>query len=199
MQDLCGPQWLPSMVTIASSAPSDLRPCQKYFRAPLQFDEDKTALIFESKWRDCPLPIVDPLTRRRVEAEVQARQAEILSDFPRTIRLILRTKLLTGKFSMDSVAAMLDMHRRTLDRRLNQHGMHYGQVVESVKNEVACQLLRDTHLPIHQVARSLGYTTAGNFSTAFHRWTGVAPSTYRRLSPPPKAIAAAHAAKRIHS
>jgi AraC-like DNA-binding protein len=45
---------------------------------------------------------------------------------------------------------------------------------------VACQLLRDTHLQMQQIAASLCYANAANFSTAFRRWTGVTPRVYRR-------------------
>lgn len=81
---------------------------------------------------------------------------------------------------MDSVAALLGMHRRTLDRRLKQHGIRYGDVLETVKGDVARQLLRDTHLQMQEMAESLGYASAANFSTAFRRWTGITPSAYRR-------------------
>lgn len=47
LQDLCGPGWLPAVVTIAGSAPSNLRPCQKFFQAPLRFDSEESSLIFE--------------------------------------------------------------------------------------------------------------------------------------------------------
>jgi AraC-like DNA-binding protein len=88
--------------------------------------------------------------------------------------------MMTGECSMDSVAARLFMHRRTLDRRLKQHGLLYGEVLESVKREMACRLLCDTQLQIQQIAESLLYASAANFSTAFHRWTGVTPSAFRR-------------------
>jgi AraC-like DNA-binding protein len=180
LQDLCGPGWLPAVVTFASSAPSNLRPCHKFFRVPLRFDSDESSLIFESHWLTRPLPEVDPSKRRQIEAEVLARRAVSLANFPTTIRNILRKQLVIGEFSMDSVAALLGMHRRTLDRKLKQHGMLYGELLDSVKREVACELLRDTHLQIQKVAESLRYSSAANFATAFHRWTGVTPSAYRR-------------------
>jgi AraC-like DNA-binding protein len=180
LQDLCGARWLPTVVTVASNTPSNLRPCHQFFRAPLRFESDESSLIFESHWCDRPLPPVDPLKRRQIEAEVLARRAAILTDFPTAFRNILRKQLVAGEFSMDSVAALLGMHRRTLDRKLKRHGMLYGELVESVKRDVACQLLRDTGLQMQQVAESLRYSSAANFSTAFRRWTGVTPSTYRR-------------------
>jgi AraC-like DNA-binding protein len=180
LQDLCGPSWLPTVVTIASSAPSNLRPCQRFFRAPLRFDSDESSLVFESHWRDRQLPPLDSVVRQQVEAEVLARRDELLADFPVTLRNVLRKHLAIGEFSMDTVASLLGMHRRTLDRKLKRHGVLYGELLESVKCDVACQLLRDTHLPMQQVAESLRYTSATNFSTAFRRWTGVTPSAYRR-------------------
>lgn len=180
LQDLCGPGWLPAVVTFASSAPTNLRPCQKFFRAPLRFDCDESALIFESRWLDRPRPPVDPHERRQVEAALRARQAAILADFTATVRRIVRKQLLIGDCSMDTVAAQLGMHRRTLDRRLKTRGTLYGDVLESVKCNVACQLLRDTRLQLQQVAESLHYSSAANFATAFRRWTGVTPSEYRR-------------------
>lgn len=182
LQDLCGPAWLPTVVTIAGSAPSNLHACQRFFRSPLRFDSDETALYFEGHWLDRPLPPVDPRVRREIEIQVQARREAILADFPTTLRHILRRQLILGEISMDAVAARLAMHRRTLDRRLKQHGLDYRDVLESVKHDVACQLLRDTHLPMQDIAEALQYTSAANFSTAFRRWTGMTPSAYRRLT-----------------
>ncbi|MBK6452628.1 MAG: AraC family transcriptional regulator [Proteobacteria bacterium] len=180
LQELCGSKWLPIVITVASKAPSNLRPCQKFFRAPVRFDSDETALVFDSQWLEWPLPSLDPLKRRQIEAEVRARHISIMADFPTTFRRVLRKQLFTGEFSMDSIAALLGIHRRTLDRRLKQHDMFYSEMLMSVKCEVACQLLRDTHLKMQQVAESLQYVSAANFSTAFRRWTGLTPSAYRR-------------------
>jgi len=82
---------------------------------------------------------------------------------------------------MDSVAAIFGIHRRTLDRRLQRRGTTYSEILASVQSDVACQLLRDTAMPVQQVAESLGFASAANFSTAFRRWTGVTPTEYRRV------------------
>lgn len=179
LRDLCGPEWLPTLVTVAGNSPSNIRPCQKFFHAPLRFNSDESALVFESHWLERPLPTLDRSLRRQVRAEVQVRKAAVFGDFPAFIRQILRKKLVEGELSMECVAARLGMHRRTLDRRLKACGLVYSEVLEEVKHDVACQLLRDTRLPIHEIAAALRYSSAANFSTAFRRWTGVTPRTYR--------------------
>lgn len=180
LQDLCGPDCRPTVVTFAIGAPSNLRPCHQFFRAPLRFDWGETALVFESRWLERPLRHVTALVRRRVQAEVRRRQAAILGDFPTSFRRVLRRQLVIGKFSMDSIATGLGMHRRTLDRRLTQHGLKYGEVLESVLCDTGSQLLRDTDLPVRQVAEALHYANSANFAAAFRRWNGMTPSEYRK-------------------
>ncbi len=46
--------------------------------------------------------------------------------------------------------------------------------------ETAAQLLRDTQLRLWQIAELVGYSCLSVFGTAFDRWAGERPSTYRR-------------------
>jgi AraC-like DNA-binding protein len=180
LQDLCGPAMLPAVVTFACGGPSNLRPLHKYFHTPLRFESDESALIFERRWLDRPLPPIDPGTRRQIESQVRDEQARALEDFPTAVRLMLRKQLLIGDCSMEGVAAMLGMHRRTVDRHLQRHGVRYGELLESVQKDAARQLLLDTHLQVQQVAETMHFSSAANFATAFRRWTGMTPSEYRK-------------------
>jgi AraC-like DNA-binding protein len=182
LKQLCGAGFQPAAATFASRAPTDLRPIHSFFRAPVRFDSDESAVIFERRWLDQPLPPVDPQTRRKAEAAMNAQRDVLMSDLPATVRRLLRKHLLLGQCSMDDVADQLGMHRRTLDRRLQRRGMQYSDLLESVKTDVAQQLLRDTDMQVQQVAESLGFSSAANFATAFRRWTGITPSEYRRQS-----------------
>ena len=180
LQELCGKQWAPAVVTFATRAPANLRPLHHFFRAPLRFDSSESAVVFEQHWLDQPLAPVDPALRRQVQAEVDARQAAIEADFPATVRHILRKQIISGSTGMDDTSALLGIHRRTLDRHLHRHGVRYRELLESVKEEVARQLLRDTRMQVQQIAEALQFSTPANFTTAFRRWTGVTPSEYRR-------------------
>jgi len=180
LRELCGPGFQPTVVTFASRAPADLRPLHRFFRAPLRFDSEESAVVFERHWLDRPLPPVDPEFRQQVQSEMRAQRALLMADFPAAVRRVLRKQLLAGHCSMDQVAGLLGMHRRTLDRHLQRHGIAYGDLAEAVKSDVARQLLRDTGMQVRQVAESLHFSSAANFATAFRRWTGVTPSEFRR-------------------
>lgn len=180
VQDLCGRTWSPTVVTVACRGPSSVRSCQRFFGAPVRFDSDETALVFERHWLDRPLPPVPARVRHQVERDVLALEIQLHADFPATVRRLVRKQLMFRRCSMDEIAALLGMHRRTLDRKLQRRGVQFSELVESVKQEVARQLLRDTGLRVQQVAESLQFSTAANFATAFRRWTGITPSAFRR-------------------
>lgn len=182
LQDLLGRTWRPTVITVASRAPANPRPAQTHFGAPLRFDSDESAVVFEKAWLDRQLPPVDPLVRQRIEAAARAQRTAILADLPATVRRILRKQLIIGDCTMDHVAAMLGIHRRTLDRHLQVHDVQFGELLESVKHDVARQLLRDTDLQVQQIAEALHFSTAANFATAFRRWAAMTPSEYRRRS-----------------
>jgi len=180
LRDLCGPGFQPVAATFASRGPTDLRPVHGFFRAPVRFDSEESAVIFERRWLDRPLPPIDPRARQQAEAAMREQRDLLLADLPTTLRRVLRKQFLLGRCSMHNVADQMGMHRRTLDRQLQRHGVLYSDLLVAVKRDVAEQLLRDTDMQVQQVAESLGFSSAANFATAFRRWTGVRPSEFRR-------------------
>jgi AraC-like DNA-binding protein len=179
LRDLFGPQWRARAVTFACRAPKHPRSMQRHFDAPLRFDCAETAVHFESHWLERPLPPVDPQLRAELQAAVEAGRAAMLEDLPAVVRRLVRKQILLGPVSMSDVASFLSMHRRTLDRHLQRSGARYGDIVESVRKDIARQLLRDTTMPIQQIAESVRYSSAANFATAFRRSAGMTPSEYR--------------------
>jgi AraC-like DNA-binding protein len=180
LQDLCGPAFLPVGVTFATRPAANQRLLRRYFRSPIQFDSCESAVLFARHWLQEPLTPVDTATRRKVLARIRQRHGQMLADFPSTVRRIVRKQMLVGRFSMDDIAAQLSMHRRTLDRHLQRHGLRYGELLESVREDAARHLLRDTRMPIQRIAESVHFSSAANFATAFRRRSGITPSEYRR-------------------
>lgn len=180
LRQLCGPGFLPTVVTFACRSPSNLKSLHAFFRAPLQFDSDESAVVFERHWLDRPLRQVDPRVRQQVEAEMRQQRRAVIADLPATVSLLVRKQLFSGDVTMGRVAGRLGMHRRSLDRHLGRHGVSYRELKESVQSQMACQLLLDTQLQVQHVADALLFSSAANFATAFRRWTGMTPSEYRR-------------------
>jgi|SRR5690348_14444543 len=48
------------------------------------------------------------------------------------------------------------------------------------RTDRACELLRDTHLPLIQIALSVGFRTQAHFTAVFKRFAGDTPNRWRR-------------------
>jgi AraC-like DNA-binding protein len=81
--------------------------------------------------------------------------------------------------TIERMSALLHMSRRTLQRRLNETGLNFRAVAQSVRAELAKDLLRETRMSISAVAFEVGYADRFGFDAAFTRWTGTTPHAFR--------------------
>ena len=93
-----------------------------------------------------------------------------------------RLLLLDGRNSGDDVAQMLSMHRRTLNRRLKDHGTTFQHVLDEVRFSIARQYLANSDISLDDLAASLGYAGVSPFMRTFQRWTGTTPGRWRRAA-----------------
>jgi AraC-like DNA-binding protein len=105
--------------------------------------------------------------------------AQLGDDFPAQVRSVLRAALLSGNIRTDRVAALFSMHPRTLHRRLEAVGMHYRELVDEMRFEMAQQMLEGSSLDVSQIALILLYADARSFIRAFRRWSGATPARWR--------------------
>jgi len=79
----------------------------------------------------------------------------------------------------ERVARRLNISARTLQRRLNDWGVTFEELVDEYRRDRALRLLmRDDH-SVLEIAYSLGYSDPAHFTRAFKRWQGVSPRIYR--------------------
>jgi AraC-like DNA-binding protein len=81
--------------------------------------------------------------------------------------------------NQSSLAQRLNLSQRTLNRRLQKLGASYRTLLTEQRMESAKRLLRDPRISIASVAEQMGYTNPVNFTRAFRRAVGLAPSAYR--------------------
>jgi AraC-like DNA-binding protein len=77
------------------------------------------------------------------------------------------------------VAQQFGISQRTLRRKLDAEGKSFQALVNRTRHELACQLLRNTQLPVTHIAAALQYADANAFSRAFRQWTQSSPTAWR--------------------
>lgn len=102
-----------------------------------------------------------------------------------TQRIQQRLASCQGQYpSIIEMAEIENVSSRTLIRRLREEGATYQQLLDTVREELACWLLLQTALPMEAIAERLGYEDTSNFSRTFRRWVGVTPSEFRGAGTP---------------
>ena len=94
----------------------------------------------------------------------------------------LRQVLLTmvqNEPTVGEAAERLGMSRRSLQRKLQDHGTTFMGLIEDTKRDAAIFYLMQNKSAA-KVALLLGFRNATSFHRAFKRWTGTTPLDYRR-------------------
>jgi AraC-like DNA-binding protein len=154
------------------------------FDGPCQFKAPHSRLSFDAGYLQLPL--------RRDEAALQhmLQRALLL-----TVRPYRRDRLLVEKVrqtlaehpehsrNADELAAWLHLSARTLHRQLKEEGASLQQLKDSVRRDLATDLLLRTQRPIKQIAAEVGFQNEKSFMRAFKGWTGQTPEEFRLAKP----------------
>jgi AraC-like DNA-binding protein len=179
MSDLVGPGWKPYEVLLPHARPQDVTQFRSFFKVMPTFDAELCALRFPASDLTLAVEGADPEIYRRAEYLVRRAGPP---DFLQLVYRGLRLLMLENRHSGDDLAQLLAMHRRTLNRRLRAEGTTFQQVLDDVRFEVARNLLSHSHVPLDDIAATLGYSAVTPFMRTFRRWSGTTPGQWRRAA-----------------
>ena len=98
------------------------------------------------------------------------------------LKALLPDCLPHGEPPQTQVAQRLHVSTRTLQRRLQEQGTRFSEVLDQVRHELALSYLAQPHYTVNEVAFLLGFADNSNFTRAFKRWTGQSPSQHRQTN-----------------
>jgi AraC-like DNA-binding protein len=179
LRDLCGPAWRPVLVQLSHSQPAKVAPFRKLFDAALEFDARLSAIVFESRWLDHRIAGADPAAYAAVARAVEASMSEQALPFGIQVRRALHAMMFTSAATSANLACLFNIRERTLRRRLEQEGTTVRALAGDVRRELALHLLRDTDLPVTEIAAALHYSDVAVFARAFRGWSHSSPREWR--------------------
>ena len=179
IRSLVGQDWIPGEARMARRAPADRRPYDRYFGVDVEFDAERSVLVFPAFWLEKPIATADRATHLRLE-RLLATPASSDAELVLFCRRAIIASITQQDFSVARVAVLMKLHPRTLNRRLARVGTSVVVLAKEARFAIACQLLTDTTLPIREVASALGYSEASTFNRSFSAWSGTTPSAWRQ-------------------
>lgn len=169
----------PSRVALRRARPAHTGDYEAVFGRQVAFGQPADVCVFTSESLRTPIPDADtvvrsmlrPYAERRIAAHRQVPWASAVTD-------LLQAE--AQSTSLAAAARALAVSPRTLQVRLLQEGTSFAALADELRRERALTLLSQPDLAVTAIAARLGFSTPSAFTRAFRRWTGMAPSDYRR-------------------
>lgn len=172
----------PSFVSFVNPKPANLQVYADYFHCPVEFEDEFTRVRFPTEYLSVPLLHSDPTL-----LELLSQQAETLllvlpkaDAFEEKLQQVIVQCLHEGEPTLPAVSVYLALSTRTLQRRLQERGLVFQEILEDTRRELALRYLTDKSLSLTDIALLLGYSEQSAFNRAFKRWYDQPPKSYRK-------------------
>lgn len=185
---LAGPDFRPNRLELDYDASPEAEEVERVFRCPLLYPCPNIRVLFPATVLPLKLLAGDSDLRPPLEFEARRRldalRVPMRHDDPEIARLkqYVADRLSSGTPTVEQAAEAMGTFVRTLQRRLEVHGLSYRDVVDLVRRDVAERLMGDPSLSLLDVALLLGFSHQSAFNRAFRRWFQVAPRELRARS-----------------
>lgn len=172
-----GYDWTPPKVNLrAGKLPDGLQP-EDICAGSIQFNSKVTAFQIPVKLFALPMPNHQSVTKGSEPLPFVAEEVDDLT-FGTSLRLLMQGYV-SEQFGVQDLADLLNVSKRTLQRRLGETGTTFRGLQEQARFELARKLLEQKGAEITEISFELGYANLSGFSRAFKRQAGVSPSDYR--------------------
>jgi AraC-like DNA-binding protein len=179
-QSFLNENYLLTSVSFSHSQPDNYKIYQRYYRAPVYFNQEYDGYVFPKDYLSIPIETANPELLSIVEAHLDG----LLVDEPGDdvicgVRAMIRTNLGTSLCNLDGISQLMNKHPRALQRILKEQGMGFRDLLNEVRQEVAEHYLLNSNITLVDLADMLGYNNVSAFSRAFKTFTGVSPHDWR--------------------
>jgi AraC-like DNA-binding protein len=170
----------PFEVWLDRPEPPDPSRFTSFFNCPVHFGATETRLAFDltaaQRQIRAPSPIVsgafDTMVGSRLDGLDDAHRVS------RQVRDVIMDLFPIVEPTEALVAARLAWSPRSLQRRLQEEGTTFRELLGDCRRDVALASLRVGSHSVTQLSNLLGFSHVSAFSRAFKRWTGQTPSAY---------------------
>ncbi|WP_307333217.1 AraC family transcriptional regulator [Pseudomonas lini] len=178
----------PLRVEFTYPEPEDISEHERLFGCELRFGAAYDSILFDGQALLRPLSMANEALAVLHESFAEARM-DLLYGFTTVCRIrALITERLSqgqGQCDMESIATVLNISKRTLQRALEKEGAQFKDVLNDVRRQLADFYLRHSHFNMKHVTHLLGFHDHSSFHKACIRWFSMTPGQYRADEPLP--------------
>ena len=149
----------------------------------LRFDAERSAIAFDVRVLAANVVIPDENAVREFLREAPHNFVVKFKDrnsWSAHVRRRLRACAPADWPDLGQIAEELGVGLSTLHRKLDQEGVIFRDIKDSLRRDLAIDRLTHSSVSVAQIAVELGFAEPSAFHRAFKQWTGVRPGDYRQ-------------------
>ena len=183
LRRIAGQDWNPLALEVEHPELPCTARLHRIFGPRITFNARANVIAFDPATLKRTPGSADPRLYRILRETGEAKLQTLTSRFDvvsRTARAIVET-LNVDPPLLENVAERMRISPRTLQNRLAQEGTSYERVLNDTRRNLAERYLRDSDLPLIEIAFRLGFSEQSAFTRAARGWFGKPPRQLRKL------------------
>jgi AraC-like DNA-binding protein len=158
---------------------SSPRTYRRYFGCAVRFGQNEDGVVFSD--RDLACPIIDPDLQvyRAAISFIDAKFTRHRPPLHAQTRGLIMQLLGTEDCTNAWIATALNLHPRTMHRRLTAQGTSFQQIKDEVRRDVMLYYLQQTNLDVAFISERLGFAEQSVMTRSCRRWFFASPTMLR--------------------
>jgi len=172
--------FVPSTVFFTHKCKATKQIYDDYFKCSVNFESQYNGIVVDNSALEASLTRPDTELNKVLCQHAQAMLAHQTFSSPMEVIKDYVIKTLPSHVpDIEEVSQYLNLSVRSTQRKLQEYGTSFSQVLDAIRKEMALTYLRQTHNSVLYVSERLGFSEQSAFQRAFKRWTGTTPRRYR--------------------
>ncbi len=180
MRTLTGVHLSPLEVTFIYPEPKTIAEYERIFCCPVHFGQKQNSMTLDWSIVNTPILMANPGLLEYFEEYAQnfLSEMERKDEHARAVTKIILSRLDDESLTIDKVAKEMAVSVRTLQKRLEEEGVVFSDLLKDIRQRLAQKYLRENY-SVEQITYLLGFSEPSVFRKAFKKWSGVTPREYR--------------------
>jgi AraC-like DNA-binding protein len=177
---LIGASWRPLRVCFSHASPGQTQVQRAFFQAPVWYEQRVSGIAIDQQTLRRKVETSAPFLRRLARQYLEASLGNEPADFSTRVSEVIAKRLPSDSCTIEEVAEILGVHRRTLARRLERDGKSYSELLQKARCQIAQHAAADRHLSLTEAAEVTGFQNLSSFSRWFRVTFGRSASEWRQ-------------------
>jgi len=171
----------PQRIDMPYPRPAETKSLERLFGPRINFDAPHLSLSFNNEIKQAQVftssPALEAIHCRYADALLEEQLEGALVE---KVRSAFSAGVAGGKLlTLQDVALALRMSKRTLQKSLEREGVTFSELQETLRKELAGQLLSSSALSLKKISSILGFCQSSSLHKACKRWFGQSPGQLR--------------------